>query len=499
MIRLLLLLFTGLLASGAILDAGVRAETRSGWRRLQDGAAADMASGSLPLMLRAQLVTTRALLARPEDLAMQADAAYVNAALACDHGMPTLPGARAALATLAASPGGDRVGVARLRREEPVAGGSGPFEGPEVSGLGARLASEAWLALCRGDRVTAMDLAREAAQRDRQDPRPLLVLARAHLGRGELTAAAHVTEAAQVRSPGAAYPLVLWAEARLEAGQSEGAIEALRQALARAPGHARALLLLEQALQATGADAVAVARERLAACARDGRHSPALAASCELAAAVENRRLGQRAAAIAQARAVAGNATADSHDRAVAVLLLAQLGEVDAAAQLQAALPRREDEQLPSRAWADIALALGRGEPPPPILPPTPVHPETRLCAARAVLASDGLDALGGLLAAGTIPAAAHPDLQALAAATTREPVDLPPAQAYAGALRALAANDPPAAGRLLSHALTGHADACRAAGLYLPILALTGRGPEDALEPLRAVNRGCVELAWTE
>jgi hypothetical protein len=309
----------------------------------------------------------------------------------------------------------------------------------------------------------------------------------------------HVTEAAQVRSPGAASPLVLWAEARLEAGQSEGAIEALRQALARAPGHARALLLLEQALQATGADARAIARERLAACARDGRHSPALAASCELASAVENRRLGQRAAAVSQAQAVAGNTTADSHDRALAIVLLAQLGEVDAAARLQAALPRRDDEQLPSRAWADIALALGRGEPPPPILPPTPVHPETRLCAARALLASDGLEALAALLATGTIPVAAHPDLQALAAATPREAADLPPAQAYAGALRALAANDPPAAGRLLSHALTGHADACRAAGLYLPILALTGRGPEDALEPLRAVNRGCVELEWTE
>ena len=48
MIRLLLLLFTGLLVSGAILDAGVRAESRSDWRRLQDGAAADMASGRCP-------------------------------------------------------------------------------------------------------------------------------------------------------------------------------------------------------------------------------------------------------------------------------------------------------------------------------------------------------------------------------------------------------------------------------------------------------------------
>ena len=71
--------------------------------------------------------------------------------------------------------------------------------------------------------------------------------------------------------------------------------------------------------------------------------------------------------------------------------------------------------------------------------------------------------------------------------------------QAYAAALRALAAGDPPTAGRLLSRALSGHADACRAAGLYLPILALTGRGPGETLEPLRAMNRGCVEFEWTE
>ena len=481
MMRLLLLLFAGLLVSGAVLDAGVRAETRSGWRRLQDGAAADMASGSLPRLLRAQLVTTRALLARPEDLAMQADAAYVNAALACEHGLPTLPGARAALSTLAAGPVGER--------------------------QGARLASEAWLALCRGDRTTAMDLAREAAQRDRNDPRPLLVLARAHLGLGELTSAIRVTEAAQVRSPSAASPLVLWAEARLEAGEPEGAAEALRQALARVPGHTRALLLLEQALQAGGADARAVTQERAAACARDGRHSPALAASCDLAAAVEARLSGQRAAALSQAGAVASNTTASSRDRAVAVLLLAQLGEVDTAARLHAAQRGREDEQLPIRAWAEIAIALGRGESPPGILPPTPVQSEARLCAARALLANDGPDALAGLLAAGTIPAGAHPDLQALAAivatapaaaAATADP-ELPPVQAYAAALRLLAANDPPAAGRLLAHALSGHADACRAAGLYLPILALTGRGPGDTLEPLRAVNRDCVELGWTE
>jgi hypothetical protein len=302
---------------------------------------------------------------------------------------------------------------------------------------------------------------------------------------------------------------VLWAEARLEAGEAQGVDQALRQALARSPGHARALLLLEQALQAAGADSRSVARDRVSACARDGRHAPALAASCVLASAVVARRQGHQAAALAQARAVDGNDSASVHDRALAVLLLAQLGEVDAAAQLLAALPRREDEQLPSRAWADIALALGRGEPPPGILPPTPVHPETRLCAARALLARDGLDALAGLLAAGTIPATAHPDLQALAnivvaTGSGAEPVkisdaDLPPAQAYAAALRALTAADPPAAGQLLSRALTGHADACRAAGLYLPILALTGRGPDDALEPLRAVNRRCVELDWTE
>ena len=488
MLRLCAILFAGLAACGAALDAQVRAESREGWRRLQNGVSVDLVSGSLPRLQRAQLITTRALMARPEGrtlLGMLADAAYIHATLACEHGMPAGRQARRALAELKAR--------SKARAQEPS----------DDAWEAARLGTEAWLALCRRDRALAIEMGREAAQLDRRDPRSLLVLARAHLQRGELGEATRVLEAAQVRAPRAAAPLVGWAEARMEAGEQAGAVEALREALVRSPGHTRALLLLEQALQATGAsttELAPVAVDRAAACNRDARQSPLLAASCTLARAVEARMGRDDRAAVSLAREVAGQDTASTRDRSVATLLIAQLGEVDAAAELAARIPDAGEEQLPLRAWADLALPLGRGEPPPAILPPTPVHPEARLCAARAALAAGGLEQLAGVLAGESLGPGSHPDLRALAAPEPEdETTPVSPIIAYAAGLRALQAGDPPRARRWLARALVGHADGCRAAGAYLPLLALTGRTPGDELEPLRAVNSACIELDWSE
>ena len=77
--------------------------------------------------------------------------------------------------------------------------------------------------------------------------------------------------------------------------------------------------------------------------------------------------------------------------------------------------------------------------------------------------------------------------------------VEVSPALAFVEGLRAQWAGDIPTSVRWLERALNHHADACRAAGHYLPALAMLGRPPGKELDGLRLVNQQCAELQWTE
>ena len=512
MFRVSVFLLLGLTAGGAGIHAFVTAKNRQGWQRLHPDVASAPLDGSLPALLRARLVAGRALVVTPDDGHLLADTAFVEALLALDYGLPSVRAAEDALA----------------RATSPAAW---PRPSPALV-LGTR----ALLALGRGDEALALELGRTAAEPPRElgpeDARPLLALGRAQLTTGDLRAASAVFEAASARAPRAAAPLVGWAEAQLGAGQRSGTREALEQAVHRAPGHTRALLLHAE-VSALGAPMAAPAqppagephelkRQLASACVRDRELSPTIQASCTLLSAVHARLHGDRQAAVNAARAtVAVDSRASARDVALAAILLTHLGEVDAADQAVTRLRQRLrgtrggalSDGHPLLAWAQVTVAASRGLPPPRALPPFPQHPETRLSAAREVLAEGGRDGLAALLQELGEPALlGDPDLRALARmVAVGEPVTEPPSEpagdgaevspalAFVEGLRAQWAGDIPTSVRWLQRALNHHADACRAAGHYLPALAMLGRPPGNELDGLRLVNQQCAELQWTE
>jgi hypothetical protein len=70
------------------------------------------------------------------------------------------------------------------------------------------------------------------------------------------------------------------------------------------------------------------------------------------------------------------------------------------------------------------------------------------------------------------------------------------PAQAYVDGLRARLAGDLLGAADRLAHALSGHGDACRAAGEYVATLGALKRHPDPTVfSALRAENAACVNL----
>jgi hypothetical protein len=70
------------------------------------------------------------------------------------------------------------------------------------------------------------------------------------------------------------------------------------------------------------------------------------------------------------------------------------------------------------------------------------------------------------------------------------------PVVAYLDGLRARLRGDLPSAVASLQRALSGHGDACRAAGEYLTILRVLKRGVDPAAwNLLRAENSSCVNL----
>jgi hypothetical protein len=496
MFRLSLVLLAVLTAGGAVIDARVTSQARRSWQRVVPEVADAALEGSLPALLRGRLLATRALVALPRSGDLLVDSAFLEALVAYDYGLPCVRAADSALA-------------------RAISAAAAPAASPA-----AVLATRALLALVRGDPALGLELSRAAVETERVDARPLLVLGRAHMAVGDLRAAAAVFEAAIVRAPGAAAPLVGWAEAQLGLGATQGPGGALAEAVRRAPQHTRALLLSEQVAQLRlGAGAAEAGEKRAGACLRDGRLSPILTASCELGRATAARLRGDRGAALADARAGLariGTGRAQPQDVALAVILLAHMGEGEAAERALGRMRGTLPAAHPWIGWAQVTLAGSRAEPPPRSLPAYPQHPETRLAAAREALAEGGPEGLTAFLDELEAPSvAADPDLRVLARLRLRSPLadqgaaealEEPPTDgasdprfAFVEGLRAQQAGDAPRAARWLARSLDHHADACRAVGHYLPLMALQGQMPGEELEPLRKRNPRCQELRWTE
>jgi hypothetical protein len=200
-----------------------------------------------------------------------------------------------------------------------------------------------------------------------------------------------------------------------------------------------------------------------------------------------------------------------------AAQLLAQEGFVDKAEKLVERAGRFVTPQAPAFAWARLAVTLGHGRVATAAPGQRPFDALTRVIAARAAFAAGGPAALAATLDGyGVDSVSMDADLrlmQALAAPTA-EPATIgsqagapapgaPPARPkvsaaehYVAGLRARLSGDLLGAAEHLSHALSGHADACRAAGEYVAVLRVLKRHPDaTAFNTLRADNAGCVNL----
>ncbi len=458
-----------LFVAAAGTEWALQRQRRAGWKRLEVTMRAEMEHGSLQSLLRARLAGVRATLADDRNPTVNGHLAFIDALLTHIYGLPLEAEAHAAL---------DRASTSW---------------GPESE------AARALIALRRGDRAAAERIASAATHRAPAAVEPLLALAEVRSAAGDLTGAARSLNAAVIVAPTQIEPRVAWAELRLELGDPGAVRDTLRPLLATVPDHTRGWLLLAEAELALGGPQDGPALEE--GCRRDGAVSSTVAAGCAMLAA-ERERMAMRPAAMHTALAHATQLAPQVRSArllARTAQLQAQLGRVDEADRLARQAATLASSELPNLAWAQVALALGRGHSPerPPALPV--LGPESAVLSARTAFAIGGAGALADALAELSPALRAHPDLAVLAPLglpSSQVPADSGPLGSYvAGVLARLAGDLPTAAGHL-ARALDGHGDACRAAGEYVATLHELHRLPEAGLlDPLRAVNADCVNL----
>lgn len=488
--RGVLLVLAVLVGLGVAFGLLVRSRRSALDDRMRSELAVDIEQGGLPGLVRAQARARHLLVADAGDREALATLAFTGAALAVEYGLETSGEVQTVLARYRAGAGAS-----------------------EVAGLAA--AARALLLLSRGDRAAAERVAMAAAQAVPGAPHPLYALGRTRARAGDLAGAERALEAAMVRAPGFTLAEVTLAEVRLDRGDAQAARAALLAVVGRSGDDARARLLLGEAERAL---AVEGAPTDGAPCDLPDDRTPsralaaALRAGCELAEAARARAAGRRSEALGHAEAAGRLVPAEPRLLARIALLLAQLGPIDFAAGLLERARRLAAPEAPALAWAEMAVELGRGRT--PALPPgpRPADPETALVLARAALSAGGVGALRDALA--SLPRAAREhdaDLVALAqilvvpgsggavsgaAAPADAASEGDPWRAYLDGLRAELAGNLPAAAKGFTRALSGHGDACRAAGEYVATMRLLKR-PDDraALTVLRAENAGCVNL----
>jgi hypothetical protein len=238
-------------------------------------------------------------------------------------------------------------------------------------------------------------------------------------------------------------------------------------------------------------------------CAGDRGRPSAIAAACAIARAERERRAGSRAQARTDAEAIARTVPDEPRLLARAALVLAQLGAVDQASALVARARRLAAPETPLLAWATATVALGRGRAGALPAGPRPANPETALVVARSALAAGGVGALGVALR-GLPPEtkARDADLARLGQLATRKPrtplvgAGDDPMQAYLEGLAAQLDGNLVKSAERFAKALSGHGDACRAAGEYVAALRAQKQRPDPAVFiRLRDENARCVNL----
>ncbi|HEX3698054.1 MAG TPA: hypothetical protein VH374_21970 [Polyangia bacterium] len=423
---------------------------------------ADLASGTLRRLLQGRDIGQKRWNKVPADDGTRINLAFVEAVLAFDHGITV-----------------DKSEAQRLTAE-------GSNRAAWSTLLGAQAAAaRALLALADGDPLAAAEAVRAALAAAPDDRRVLLAAAATRYRSGDLEAAAALLQ----RQPGlgqtwgVARPTV--AALELDRGRANAALELLEPSLASGSDEALWLLLDQEALRAARNPArkspAGISERLIKVCARDGETSSTVRAACALNLAVEKRLAGDRAGALAEARRAAAVHSTNPRVLGGVAQALANLGEIDEAAAVADSAGRRVSAAFPALAWANVAVAIGRGL---AAAPPAGIHPagvESRLVSARAEEASASLTPdYGG---AGIVDG--DPDLRwlsSLGMTGSRHHVirfvesvehrpDRSPVAAYVAGTLALKAGRRHLAERWLAEALTGHGDACKALREYEIVL----------------------------
>jgi tetratricopeptide (TPR) repeat protein len=444
-----------------------------------------LSGGSFDRLMRARDRARVALAGPAPDADALLSLALADAFSALDHGVP---GAKSAEEALRRLPAGDRPNPQRLALVETV---------------------RALLALAAGDRETARQHVEVGLAWAGAKPPPALLLASARVRTlaGDSGGAGKTLDMALQSAPDSALVVADWAAQRLDSGDAVAARRVTREFLARNKAASRVHLVAADAERALGESGWSKHIEL--ACRGEGRASRSLRAACSLAAALDARLDGERSAAVRKARA-AGQASDDPRVLADSALVLASLGEIDAADDVLARARKLADDTAVPLAWADLAVHLGRGQVDlRPLSAARPAQPERNLVALRAVYLKGGAAALAGVIK--NVPAGQSEidaDLRTFmelgreggvarsdrAALERRADRGSPVASFVVGVLAARE-DDHKQAARRLEKALVGHGDACRAALLYLSALQAQDRpSPPNraALLALHARNAQC-------
>jgi tetratricopeptide (TPR) repeat protein len=383
--------------------------------------------------------------------------------------------------------------------------------GPEINNERAALvaSARALLAHAAGEREAAKKLADAAIALTAPDSSAfaLLASARARSLAGDVEGTARDLDRAMGIAPDLAPVVVDWATSRLDGGDPVAARRALVKLLERNQDNSRALLVLADAERALGELNWVKSLEK--ACRSDAKISRSIRAACAVESALQSRIEGDRAGALRKAKAVS-QTSEDAQVLGQASLLLALLGETDAAEEVLERGRKVADPANVPLLWADLAIRLSRGE-----IPATsrvlehPAGPERDLVALQAAYVRTGAAGLAVVLK--LLPPGIQDidwDVRAYAALgreggppkpellTLEKRVDKgSPVVSYVLGLLAMRDKDYKLAMRRLEKALAWHGEACQAASFYLDAVKRVGHRAQPnkpGLRNVRAHNAKC-------
>ena len=446
---------------------------------------ADLAAGSLQRLLRARNLGQKRLAESPSDQRARINLAFVVGLLAMDHGIT----------------------VEQNEAQRLTAQGSKRADWSTLmTAQGA--AAKALLALGDGDQLAAEEAVRAALAAAPDDRRVLLAAVATRYRSGDIAAAV----AALARQPhlgetwGAARPTL--AALQIDRGRLDAAVAVLDPALSAGSDDALTLLLSDEVHRTTrGPSRKTAAGQGIVsdlltkACARDGQPSPTVRAACAVNQAVERRLAGDRAGALADARHALGVHSSNPRVLGALAQLLANLGETDEAALAAESAGHQASALFPALAWANVAIAIGRGV---PAAPPAGIQAggsESRLVAARAMEpnapAPDATDADPDLRWLSSLGMSGNRRRMIRFVQSVEQHADRSPVAAYVAGTLAFKAGRRRLAARWLAEALTGHGDACRAMREYR--IVLHGLKQNDRLDEAQALlaqhNSRCASL----